>query len=314
MSTIAEEENRIKKDKSGARKTAANQPAARFWQTPLKTASSALRFFLVLKNSIVFSLAFVFLVLISSSFATKEVWADPPTCPGSESWRTPSIMSTSYLSTSYCCVNDFQLAGCTGSPATCGTGYYADSSYSECQPIEAGCVPSFCDCDKISTQNTSCDSSKECTISQRPFGTGVKFKCAPLRNPTPAPKTPSPEPPKAAPIQPVTKTGEGAVGGIPLPSSWLGSVGAGLLPTGDIDFVTGKVVPFVINILLFLTIILSLIFLLLGGISWSTSGGDKEGLAKAKATVTYAVIGLVLGVGSFIILKVLGYLLGVKLI
>ncbi|OGG17825.1 hypothetical protein A2721_02270 [Candidatus Gottesmanbacteria bacterium RIFCSPHIGHO2_01_FULL_47_48] len=104
------------------------------------------------------------------------------------------------------------------------------------------------------------------------------------------------------------------MGGIPLPSSWLGSVGAGLLPTGDIDFVTGKVVPFVINILLFLTIILSLIFLLLGGISWSTSGGDKEGLAKAKATVTYAVIGLVLGVGSFIILKVLGYLLGVKLI
>lgn len=39
---------------------------------------------------------------------------------------------------------------------------------------------------------------------------------------------------------------------------------------------------------------------------WITGGGNKEGMAKAKATVTYAIVGLVLGLSSVIILKFIG--------
>lgn len=84
------------------------------------------------------------------------------------------------------------------------------------------------------------------------------------------------------------------------------------LPTGDLTYITGKLAPFVIQLLIFLVIVLSLIFLIIGGISLMTSGGNKEGTAKAKGTITYAIIGLVLGLGSFIILNAIGQFLTVK--
>lgn len=104
--------------------------------------------------------------------------------------------------------------------------------------------------------------------------------------------------------------------GLNNPSGWLGNIDLkGLkIPQGNIGFITGNVVPFVINLLLFLVIIISLIFLIIGGIIWMTSGGEKEGLTKAKSTVTYALIGLGLGLGSFIILNILGTFFGPNLI
>lgn len=100
--------------------------------------------------------------------------------------------------------------------------------------------------------------------------------------------------------------GGGVTSGIPSPSEWLPFLGArffGTLPYGGTGFLTDKVIPFVISVLLFAVIVASLIFLLVGGIKWITSGGDKEGTAKAKGTVTYAIVGLVLGLLSFLILN-----------
>lgn len=102
---------------------------------------------------------------------------------------------------------------------------------------------------------------------------------------------------------------------LPTPSTWLSTLTSGNLglPSGGLSFITGSVVPFAISLLLFLTIVLSLIFLLVGGILIMTSGGNKEGTAKARATVTYAIIGLVLGLSSFIILSLIQQFLGVSL-
>ena len=93
------------------------------------------------------------------------------------------------------------------------------------------------------------------------------------------------------------------------PSDWLKNVNPGFTPPWGanfgLDFFTKQLVPFLIWAGVFFTIILSLVFLLVGGIMWITSGGNKEGMAKAKATVTYALVGLVLGLSSVIILRFL---------
>ena len=97
------------------------------------------------------------------------------------------------------------------------------------------------------------------------------------------------------------------------PRDWLSTVDTGGWPQvtqKGMLFVKGDLVPFLINGSLFLVIILSLIFLLVGSVMWIISGGEKEGLAKAKSTITYAIIGLILGLSALIILSVLGGFLG----
>lgn len=58
----------------------------------------------------------------------------------------------------------------------------------------------------------------------------------------------------------------------------------------------------IVNLLVVLAIILAFFFLIWGGIKWITSAGDKQGLANARGTITYALIGLVLAFLSFAIL------------
>lgn len=75
----------------------------------------------------------------------------------------------------------------------------------------------------------------------------------------------------------------------------------------------GGVIPGLLRLLLFLAFILAIIFLLWGGISWTMSGGSKEGLESARKKVTYAVIGLILVLISFAIFYIFGNLFGVNL-
>lgn len=47
-----------------------------------------------------------------------------------------------------------------------------------------------------------------------------------------------------------------------------------------------------IELLLGTSGVIAFIYLLMGGIQWITSGGDKEGLDKAKKKITHALVGL----------------------
>lgn len=58
-----------------------------------------------------------------------------------------------------------------------------------------------------------------------------------------------------------------------------------------------------INFILTASIVVFLFFLLLGGIQWITSGGDKESLAKAKGKITSAIIGLIIVFSAWAILS-----------
>jgi hypothetical protein len=95
------------------------------------------------------------------------------------------------------------------------------------------------------------------------------------------------------------------------PKTWLPGFSDGFgLPTVAANFLEEKLVPFVVSLLIFGVIALSLIFTMVGGIMYMTSGGNKEGAAKAKNTITYALVGLAVGLGAFLISKILFTFLG----
>lgn len=87
--------------------------------------------------------------------------------------------------------------------------------------------------------------------------------------------------------------------------------GGTLCPAGDFNSLCAKtykaedLVKFGINIVLFVAFVAALLWLIFGGIRWITSGGDKEGTAKAKGTVTSALIGLVIVLGAWILINVI---------
>ena len=91
---------------------------------------------------------------------------------------------------------------------------------------------------------------------------------------------------------------------IPLPSD----VTIPTLPGVDLQ----KIVNFAIQSLLMVAAILAFIFFILGGISWITSAGNKEALEKAKKKLTYSILGLIIALLSFVIIRVLANIFGVE--
>ena len=59
---------------------------------------------------------------------------------------------------------------------------------------------------------------------------------------------------------------------------------------------------------------LILLFMLIkGGFAYITSGGDKEQTAKAKNTLTYGVIGLLVVLGAWLIIRLIEEFFGINL-
>jgi hypothetical protein len=55
------------------------------------------------------------------------------------------------------------------------------------------------------------------------------------------------------------------------------------------------------------------IMLLVGGFKYLTSGGDPKQTASASSTITMAVIGLLVAIGSWFIIKLLAEVTGIDL-
>ena len=66
----------------------------------------------------------------------------------------------------------------------------------------------------------------------------------------------------------------------------------------------------VVQGLTIVAIIVSVIFLIVGGIRWIMSGGDKGKVEQAKSTVTAAVVGLVISLAAFFIVNLVTYMFG----
>lgn len=68
---------------------------------------------------------------------------------------------------------------------------------------------------------------------------------------------------------------------------------------------------FSVELLVVAGIVAALIYLLLAGIRWITSGGDKEKVEGARKGITYSIIGLVIILISFLIINLIGQIFGV---
>jgi uncharacterized protein YacL len=64
----------------------------------------------------------------------------------------------------------------------------------------------------------------------------------------------------------------------------------------------GGIVGAAVTFILIIAVLIALFFLILGGIRWITSGGDKAKVDSARQTITAAIIGLVIAFLAFFIL------------
>ncbi len=71
------------------------------------------------------------------------------------------------------------------------------------------------------------------------------------------------------------------------------------IPTDDFIVMLGKV----IDIFLILTGSVAVLFIIIGGFQYITSAGNPENVGKAKNTVLYAIIGLIVVILSYAIVK-----------
>jgi uncharacterized membrane protein YidH (DUF202 family) len=66
-----------------------------------------------------------------------------------------------------------------------------------------------------------------------------------------------------------------------------------------------------ITLLLITAAVLSLGFIIWGGIQWILSAGDKHSVEQARMKIIYAVIGLVVSLSAFFILSIVGGIFGI---
>jgi len=99
-----------------------------------------------------------------------------------------------------------------------------------------------------------------------------------------------------------------------------GANGAGIIiksPNGIPDpsnVTVAKIIGNTITIMLIIAILLSLIYLILGGIMWISSGGDKSKVAAALSRLTAAIIGLILALVAFFIVNIVSNFFGVNVL
>jgi len=74
----------------------------------------------------------------------------------------------------------------------------------------------------------------------------------------------------------------------------------------------GLLVGNALALLLILAAIAAFIFLILGGIQWITSGGDKQGLEGARNKITNAIVGLIIVAAAWAVMFLVGQFLGIE--
>ncbi len=76
----------------------------------------------------------------------------------------------------------------------------------------------------------------------------------------------------------------------------------------------GTLISAIVGALLIISALLAFFYLILGGISWITSGGDKAGMEAARNKITHAIVGLVIVGAAWSIMVLLQNFLGITVI
>jgi amino acid transporter len=105
-------------------------------------------------------------------------------------------------------------------------------------------------------------------------------------------------------IKEIALTIPGADGPIPIDPAVVG------MPGGQVNPLQ-VIVTWGLGLVFAFAGVAALFFLIWGGISWITSGGEKEKIEEARKKIVYAIIGLVVILASFFIINTVGALFGI---
>ncbi len=107
------------------------------------------------------------------------------------------------------------------------------------------------------------------------------------------------------------------LGFLALASSAFAQVNINIVPPTGIpgsENDAGKVLSNIIKIIFSVAVLAVLFMLIFGAFQWITSGGDKEGVTKARERITHALVGLAILALSFLIVAILGAILKINLL
>jgi uncharacterized membrane protein len=76
----------------------------------------------------------------------------------------------------------------------------------------------------------------------------------------------------------------------------------------------GQLISAAVGTMLILAALLAFVFLILGGIQWITSGGDKAAMEAARNKITHAIVGLIIVGAAWAIMMLVQSFLGVNII
>lgn len=76
----------------------------------------------------------------------------------------------------------------------------------------------------------------------------------------------------------------------------------------------GKLISALVGTMLIISALLAFLFLVLGGIAWITSGGDKAGMEAARNKITHAIVGLIIVGSAWAIMILVQQFLGINVI
>jgi len=76
----------------------------------------------------------------------------------------------------------------------------------------------------------------------------------------------------------------------------------------------GQLISAVVGTLLILAALMAFLFLILGGLQWITSGGDKGAMETARNKITHAIVGLIIVGAAWAIMVLVQNFLGVSII
>lgn len=80
------------------------------------------------------------------------------------------------------------------------------------------------------------------------------------------------------------------------------------------NITAGNIVSTIIKLILIVAAVIAFIFLVMGGVKWITSGGDKEGTQAAQKTLTAALIGLLIVFAAWAIMQLLERFFGIQIL
>jgi hypothetical protein len=72
----------------------------------------------------------------------------------------------------------------------------------------------------------------------------------------------------------------------------------------------GALINSVLSIVMVIALLLVLLYLVLGGIEWITSGGDKGKTESARNKITAAIIGIIILAAAYALTQLVAWLLG----